>query len=292
MSTSLGLRASHIALIAKRHAKYSIRGGSGLVFALASLLTGLLIAQIFIGIVEQVQEITQMDVAKALESASETSAKVIQFATGGDDERLSKFLAEKPTLISAFLLVLMFVLPYLVSLGAFNQTSGDISSKGLRYLLLRTERSNIFVGRFLGTLIFVSASLVFLMIIVTMYLSFKFTLYDTSEVVLWMTWGTAAIILYSIPCIALFSWISCSIDSPFGSLVLGQLVFGALPILVFIGKRYTEHAKYGNFILPSGFKFFLFHPDIKWLLVGILAMLAFTVLFLFLGMRSFQKRDL
>ena len=53
-------------------------------------------------------------------------------------------------------------MPFVISFLAFNQISGDVQNHGLRYLLLRTARCNIFFGRFIGTVLFSTAVMAFI----------------------------------------------------------------------------------------------------------------------------------
>ena len=89
---------------------------------------------------------------------NDAGAKVTAGEKGADLDPWTSFLLERrPALLSAIFLVLLFGMPFVISFLAFNQVTGDIQSRGLRYLLLRTERSNIYFGRFLGAAIFSTA---------------------------------------------------------------------------------------------------------------------------------------
>jgi hypothetical protein len=89
------------------------------------------------------------------------------------------------------------------------------------------------------------------------------------------------------------AWISAAIDSPFGSLVLCMLLAG-MPVAFLAALSSAINVDYGELIrvLPWGWKYDLLHGEIGTRLLAIGIMLAFTALFLLLGLRTFHKRDL
>jgi ABC-type Na+ efflux pump permease subunit len=299
------LRGAHLNLIARTHVKYSVRGGAGLVFLLITLFTGLGIGSCVIDPVESIKKgqqdfsdqtgrkVDNADTKRVVdEVVREVGMPLIKRFTGASDEQAKYLLVEKPALISAIMAVLMFFIPFLVSLGAFNQTSGDIGNRGLRYQLLRTERANIFLGRLLGTMLFTMLVLGIVMGILMLYLVFKAGFYPAGDVILWMIQGYIAMMIYALPWIAFCAWLSAAIDSPFGALVLIQLVVIMFPVLIWFGERIQPKAAYADYAIPWGYKYWLMHPNIGTYMAGVGAMLGFTALFTWLGLRLFQKRDL
>jgi hypothetical protein len=310
---SLHLRPAHIRLIARTHVRYSLRSGSGVVFLVLAILTGLIVAAVVISpfeayVKEQRKEFAEARAAgydQANEEARDAINKevfetfidkigkpVIKKFTGADDEQAEFLLFKKPALVSAFLVLMIFFLPFIVSLGAFNQTAGDISTKGLRYQLLRTERGNIFLGRLLGTYMFYLAVLAVLMFTVLMYLIAKAQFYPAGDVVLWMFQGFVAMALYALPWIALCAWISCIIDSAFGSLVISNIIMILWPVIAWKLGDTTEILGYTSYLMPWGYKFFLLDSSFGIVLGGCAAMLGFAALFTWLGLNHFNKRDL
>ncbi|MBN2314882.1 MAG: hypothetical protein JXM79_13200 [Sedimentisphaerales bacterium] len=97
---------------------------------------------------------------------------------GDDSDRWTRFLLEgKPALLSLIFLVLVFGMPFAISFLAFNQVASDIQTYGLRFLLLRPERSNIDFGRFLGTVSFSTAVNAITVATITFYLGAKLRIY-------------------------------------------------------------------------------------------------------------------
>jgi ABC-type transport system involved in multi-copper enzyme maturation permease subunit len=189
-------------------------------------------------------------------------------------------------------MIMMFSMPFLACLGAFNQLAGDIQYKGLRYLLLRTERANIFLGRFIGTILFTMAILALLMIVIFLYLVFKADFYAPLQVAGWLLYGYVALCLFALPYVALCSWISGATDSPFLSLILCEIIAIFPIVFVALATNIHKSLEYVGWIMPWPFKYHLMSPNPVHVTGAAGAMLGFTALFLFLGLRQFQRRDL
>jgi hypothetical protein len=297
------LRGSHLRQIARHHAKHSLRGGTGLVFTFLSLLVGLLIANAFISPVESSQK-QAAEIAKQLDQKGVSDKQIldalvedigkpaIKWWVDADADQLNYLVYDKPAVVSAILVVLLFSAPFLIAFGAFNQTTGDIQHKGLRYLLLRTERSNIFIGRFLGTYIFSLFVMALLMLVVWLYLVIKTDFYPKMDVTLWMLQGYVALAIFCLPYVALCAWLSGATDSPFVSLIVSSLFIGFWPLLIYLGAKMESAVAYGNYAMPWGFKYHLLHPNLLHTLGAAGAMFGFTALFVWVGLRHFQTRDL
>jgi hypothetical protein len=293
------VRGDHLQLIAKSNVKYSIRGGTGLVFTFITLLVGLILASVFISPIEEIQKMaaaeTGGDVSRKVivdQVVSEIGKPAVKWALGTDDAHAAYLVETKPAIVSAILLTLLFALPFLIALGAFNQLAGDIQHKGLRYVLLRTERANLFFGRFLGTYLFCLLVLALLMGVILLYLVFKADFYPAGDVILWIARGYGALAIYALPWVALCAWFSAANDSPFVSLVLAKLLIGFVPLLVWLGAKAWKPFEYAGYVLPWPLKYDLLHPSLLHSGLASLAMVAYAAVFLALGARTFQKRDL
>jgi ABC-type transport system involved in multi-copper enzyme maturation permease subunit len=303
------VRGGHLKLVAFHFARHHIRGGTGIMFTLTLLTVGLIIAAAFITPLEEMHKsverqrvmeqqrrgiqdgraITKKELVD--EITRQIGKPVAEWAT--DDADQANFLVnDRPALVSAILMVLMFAMPFLVCLGSFNQLSGDIQSKGLRYLLLRTERANLFLGRFIGTLLFTMVVLAILLAVIFLYLAFKADFYPAGKVALWLLQGYVALMLFALPYIALCAWFSATIDSPFACLVICELVALVVPAFVAIGSAIEKNFKYIGYVMPWPLKYQLLHPNPLHFLGATAAMFAFTGLYIWLGMLIFQTRDL
>ena len=302
-----GLNARHVGLVARFGSRFAIRTGGGLVFLLLLVMCGLAVAAAFITPVEEVikqrelQEAFQremnrpLDAGSAFEEAAKTEGvrRAVRWLSGADDTQVSYLLDSNPALLSAIFLVLLLAFPFLACFGGFNQTSGDIQNRGLRYLLLRTERSNIFFGRFLASCLFTVTYVAVVLVLVLLYVGLKLKVYPVGDLAAWGLQGYLALVLLSLPYLAMCAWISASIESPFGSLVLCHMLVGA-PLALLSALSFAIHTPFSALtrFLPWGWKYDLLSGEPTKRLLAIAVMLGFTALFLLLGFRTFHKRDL
>jgi ABC-2 type transport system permease protein len=305
------IRQAHLKLIGAHSLRHGIRGGAGLVSIALTLLVGLGLAQCAIGPLEMVNK--DLDRAeKAMEedgqaiSASQKAAaqeklntgvinaagKAINWAIEPSKSQLDYLVSEKPAMVSALLVLLFLATPFFACLGGFNQTSGDIGSKGLRFLLLRTERPNIFIGRFVGTFLFSAFVNLLLFLILAIYMAAKVKVHSPGDMFLWTMQGYVRMMIFTLPYIALCAWISSAIDSPFGSLFISLMLVYMVPIFIGQAAGLNEAIGYGQYVTPWGFKYWLLEPVGLKFLGGVTAMFGFTALFLKLGLSGFGKRDL
>lgn len=229
---------------------------------------------------------------KMTQEVIKLGGKAIEWAIDPDENQADYLTREKPVTVSAILVLMMLVTPLLSCLAGFNQTAGDIATKGLRFLLIRTERPNIFIGRFLGTYVFSALTFLVTFLILAIYMSIKIKVHTPGEMVPWLLQGYLRLMLLSLPYVALCAWVSCAIDSSFGSLAISLLIAYFAPLLVAIGSSINSGAKYLAYITPWGFKYWLLEPLGPKFFGGIAAMVGFTVLLLWAGLTHFSKRDL
>ena len=295
----------HVWLIALYSMRFALRSGGGLMFLLIFLTVGLSIASLFISPIEKLVKMDGLDGMSASEISvtileSDMVVEAVEWITSSDNAQSEYLLKENPALLSAILLILLIAVPFTTCFGAFNQTSGDIASRGLRYLLLRTERANIFLGRFVGVLLFTIVSVIGTMLVIVLYVQFKVAAYPGLDLWLWGLQGLAAVFFLSLPYIALCAWISCMLDTPFGSLAICLLISGFSLVILYVFKLTLiasmkvdpESLDWLFKTVPWGWKYGLLHGAPAARMTAILAMLGFTTIFLWLGLRHFQKRDL
>ena len=210
----------------------------------------------------------------------------------GVDPWITFLLEKRPALLSAIFMLLIFCMPFVISFLGYNQVSGDVQSHGLRYLLLRTERSNIYFGRFLGTVIFSTAVMAIIVVTITFYLAMKTRIYPAGDLVFWALHGFLALSILMVPYIALCSLISASVDSPFLSLILAKVVIAGVLLMGLIGSIFWKPAKYILYSLPWGWQSNLLHPEPTRCLLAALGCLVYAGFFLTLGYYHFERRDL
>jgi ABC-type transport system involved in multi-copper enzyme maturation permease subunit len=325
--TLKNITLAHVRLISQYWTRFSVRSGSGLVYLMIVLTFGLSVAHMLISpvellMVQQERDMGHRDPNLVQEMIMSLGKPVVKFVLGtkslgevakeaseqpmmmmpapmmekADTTAAGQWAAflleERPALLSAIFLILVFGMPFAISFLAFNQISGDVQSRGLRYLLLRTERSNIFLGRFLGTAVFSTGVIAFLILTIVLYLGLKTGLYPAKALLVWSVQGFYALSMLMLPYIAVCAMISACVSSPFLSLILAKLIIAGTLLFAALGTFVWEPLKYIKYLLPWGWQNHLLHPSwLHWGGAG-LACLAYTAVFLMLGYRRFEKRDL
>lgn len=299
------IHSRHLRLISMYWTRYAIRGGAGIVYLLLALMFALIIAHIF----EQQHQYLQDNPAMNPEMAVEIDRSAIQWVLDIDPEEnpsansvnygipepdpwTAYLLDDRPALLSKIFLVMLFGMPFMISVLGFNQTAGDIQSRGLRYLMLRTERANIYFGRFLGSALFSTLVTAFLVATITFYVGMKFRIYSTASLTIWGLYGFGAISILMLPYLAVCSAISASVSSPFLSLAASKLIIIGVPIASMIGKHNWEPLENIKYLLPWGIQNYLMHPEWTHFLGAAAGCLGYTLGFLLLGYVRFQRRDL
>lgn len=307
------LNRRHLSLIGLFSTRHAVRGGTGLIFLLLVMVGGLLVAHAVLQSVEAIQAQIQEEYGEEIEKEqliheiTRAAKPFVSWALGErektpvpgrdevDPERdawAAYLLDDRPALLSAILVVLLFMLPFMSVLGAFNQYSGDVGTKGIRYQLLRTERANIYFGRFFGTVLYFSLTLALLLSTIVVYMGLMLDFYGWGELLRWGAVGWLCLSILAIPYVALCGLISGAIDSPFGSLVLCALAVLGVPLFALIGGLKWDEARYVRYLLPWATQNYLLHHSVAYVLAAVGGCAAYTTVFLTLGYRHFAKRDL
>jgi hypothetical protein len=298
-------------LLASYSCRTSVRGGIGLVFLLLSLTFGLVVAGLMLRPVESYAryrdrsgadrpEITAEVLSDLTEHARPAVAWAVSSRSKGVDpvhdrraeEWADYLLQDRPGILSAIYLILLFGWPLIVSFGAFDLYAGDIGSRQLRYQLLRADRSSIFFGRLLGSVLTFVVVLLVLGIAITLYIQFKLPVYGWWRLLGWSTYCTLALLWLSLPYIALCAWISAACGSSFLSLTLVSLVIGGVPLFAMVAGAMHEAGGYVTYLLPWGFQTRLLHHDPWQAALAAVACLLQAALFTWLAHRTFTTRDL
>jgi len=295
--------ARHIRLIAFATIPSMLRSGTGVVYSILTVTIGLTFANI---VFKAFSTMGLRDLLERADIALRFSLAAISLkGTFGDlvaqekqgqmvqmQEWVSYLLRERPALLTVVLLLQMVLVPLFVATGAFNQLAGDLQHGAVRYQLLRTTRASLFLGRFAGTALFTAMLMVGLTAAVVLFMGFQIDIYGWGELIAWGARGLVALLLISLPYVAFCAWISASVGSPFTSLVLTSLVIPAHPFLALGAYNAWEPLGKLIYLMPWGIQHWLFHPDPRYAAAAAAGCLAYTALFLALGLASFRRRDL
>jgi hypothetical protein len=306
--SGLHVNARQIGLICRYSIRHSLRSGSALVFMLLTVFFGLITANAIIAPFELARSgaagANPASVEQNLVSLAQPAVEWVIAPHGSADpkkqqaaeERTRRWadylLHERPALLSAIFLVLLFGMPLVIPFGAFNQTAGDIGSRSLRYVLLRTERANIFLGRLLATMAFTVAVQALVIVTIALYLWLKVGVYGGAEIASWSVRGFVAIAVSGLPYVAVCAWISAARDSALTSLVLANALIGGVLLAPAIAAFSWEPARYAIYLLPWGVQNSLLGPTAGMVAAAFGACLVYVAVFSWLGAVTFGRRDL
>jgi hypothetical protein len=289
------LRGDHVRLIATSYLWTSLRSGAGVIFLVLSMIVGLVLAGIAVWPVETLEAMSKSGKSADVhfsEIVQEFGPKVLHAFTDASPDQASYLLNDRPALVSLFFILLLAFIPFLASLSGFNQTSGDIGSKGLRYMLFRTERANIFIGRLIATYLFTVAVITLIIAVVGLYTVVKVKFYPAADVVAWLARGWLGCAVFLLPWVALSAWISTTMEIPFLSLLITELGLLLWVVIVHVMATNFDQASYGAYATPWGYKWWLLDASAAKMSAGVAVMLGFTAVFTWLGLRHLDRRDL
>ncbi|MBS1149566.1 MAG: hypothetical protein H6Q89_1264 [Myxococcaceae bacterium] len=127
--------------------------------------------------VDQAVAAGQVDAAAAAAQAVEGRKKFLStFFT--DDDALLDWLSAMPLVLFVVFKLTMVFAPLFIALMSFDQISGEIGPKSIRYLVVRVKRSSILIGKFLAQATLASGLLVLctvMMVAVAKVLNADFT---------------------------------------------------------------------------------------------------------------------
>lgn len=216
-----------------------------------------------------------------------------------DDPGLAEALALLPILIPLFFKISLYFIPLYAALMGFDQLSGEIEHRSIRYLAVRARRSSILLGKFAA-----QATVLLGLILLTDTLAFAVAKLQSPELAfttllpsLLKFWVAATV--FSLAYVALTSVCSSLFSMPAVSLIFNLLALFGFWLLELVGGYFTlsseaealHPAAYLKWISPVTYSDALLHPTLQTFGTGVAAFLAFTAAFLGLGYANLRRRD-
>ncbi len=295
-------RVPHILLIAQASIRQALRGASGVLFTLAVWGAGLAAAQILFLPVSflQTQAASQGAILTAREVLEKLDALLLPMlsgllaaAPGAASESWAEYLLiRRPGFLSLLFLIYSFITPAIVAFIGSSQIASDTRNKGLRFLLLRTTRRDIFFGKLMGSAIAAAVVLFVLVLATVAHLQLRIAVYDIGPVLLWALWGTAAFALIALPYIALSLAFSGLIDSAAGAFFSCAGVMAGIPALAAALARLWKPLGAIAYVMPYRVALLLFNPAQGIVALAALAIAGYAAVYAALGYIVFRRRDL
>jgi len=305
-------RISHILLHARNSMSHSLRSGSGIAFIVLTMMTGLGVASlVFMPI-----ELEMISAEEFRDNAARAVGFFLAMATlqegsfntfekrmeAGDLVELANWgrylVLDHPVLLSLTVLLLGLVLPILLPLGSFASISGDVQHRSIRYLLPRTTRSSLLLGRLLGALVLSWTLITLLQGAIVLYLGIVLPLDGWSDLVPWGIRTLGALMVLCVPYVALGVLFSTLFRVPTVAL-LGSVGFTlAVPVISLSLNRAGEEWEmlgflgYLLYLLPWGYSHNLLSPDGQTVAWAMLFCLCHGFFFTIVAVLRIRRMDL
>jgi ABC-type transport system involved in multi-copper enzyme maturation permease subunit len=217
---------------------------------------------------------------------------MIESLTGLPAIAIGALLHEHPPVLVALFGMVMTLMPILCLTLAYDQTATDIETRHVRYLLFRTDRLSIYLGKSLGALGIVGAAIGAALLVVGTFLGLRSNSLEGMSGVVYLAriWLTA--VAYSIPFVAFLGLMSALVGRPRRTLTFTVLYWFAVStaagVLGFVDVAFHKL----RYLFPTVGRFELMLDDFSDMRTTVLYLLCFTLIAGGLGAWRFRTRDL
>lgn len=299
-----------IGAIWRGETRRALKSGRVLVLLILFLLFVGLALTIGAGLSRMAESITMGGAPSSATAAEDTGSRkqILQRLITDDPAMLDSLAAIPLLLLGVFKITLRF-LPLFIALMGFDQLSGDVGNKSIRYLVVRVKRSSIILGKLLSqmTLFALLMSLcTVLMVMVTKILN---PLFAPADVALWTGKLILSSLVLALAYLSLTALLSALVKQGGVSLVLNIIALFVIWFIALVGGwfrfpgeevvpgtlsmvkpeslwayfRYTSVWQYGDDLL---------HPHWGRFLTAALVHVGFGLVFLGLAHLALRRRDL
>jgi ABC-type transport system involved in multi-copper enzyme maturation permease subunit len=206
------------------------------------------------------------------------------------DIKVLHLVQERPPTLVAYFVAATWLAPLFAILGSCDQTASDLGTRHIRFLIPRVGRAEIFVARFIGSAVLVMCAQLLAGIgatIVTLIASSG----DSGDIVTFGAQVTVILMVYSLPFVALMSFVSAAMASIGLALLVGLGGYVVLAIVLSALPLKGTAATIVPLLLPNGLKPYFHQPDVGPALAATAACLVYVAAYAALGWQVFRKRD-
>lgn len=273
-------------------------------YAMFSTLVLLIVGALARQINEQVEKAKEagVDAEMAARQMSEGRKQLVGFLFR-DDPAMLDALTDVPLVVLVVFKTTLFFLPLYIALMGFDQISGEVGPRSIRFLTIRARRSSVLFGKFLGqclvllSLVVVIDTAVFLFAKATND-DFTWALFLATLIKFWF-----AAMVFSLAYLALTTLCSTLFRSPAVSLIFNITLLFAFWLVETIGSgakglRIAQQREDVGvwerlaLVSPSHYSPDLLHPNLAQFGISGAAYAAFALLFLGLAYAILRVRDL
>jgi ABC-type transport system involved in multi-copper enzyme maturation permease subunit len=288
-----------IAVIWSSETRRAVRSGRVVVllglYSMFSVLVLLIVGAIANAIRDEVAS-RLAETGNGAEATAALSAEMKKSFIGvlaGNDTAMMEALAQVPLVVLVVFKVTLFFLPAYIALMGFDQISGEVGPRSIRYLTVRARRSSLLMGKFL-----VQATLLVGLVLVIDLGIFIYAAITNPD----FTFGSLAVnlvkfwlaaIVFSLAYVALTTLCSSLFRLPAVSLIFNFIMLFVFWLMDVVGGAATgKGGEFIRYLSPSYYSADLLHPQLTEFGISGLAYAAFATVFLGLSYAVLRVRDL
>jgi ABC-2 type transport system permease protein len=274
-----------------------------LLFAMFSLLALLIVGSFANAIDQQAQTALAQgtDPAQVQAMIEQGRTGLLGFLFSSDPSAIAA-LAQIPVVVLVVFRLTLIFLPLYIALMGFDQLSGEIGPRSIRYLLVRAPRSSIVLGKFLGQATVLVGLVAVIDACILLYARVTHPDFSTPLALLTLLKLWAAAIVFSLAYLGITSFCSALFRSPAVSLVFNVVLLFTFWLIETTGAHAELSAKlvstsptalaYLRYLSPSHYSAELLHPAFSHFAPSALAFAGFAMVFLAAAYAVLRERDL
>ncbi len=231
-------------------------------------------------------------VGRELGPALDMIAGMVEGVTELPAVAIRGLLRERPPVLVALFALVLALMPLLTTILAYNQTATDIETRHIRYLLFRSDRVSIYVGKSLGAWMLVAGAIGLVLVLFGVFLGLRSNSLEGMRGVIYLVriWLTAA--CYAVPLIVLLGLISALVGRARRSLSLTLLFWFGVTVASGLLGLADERLEILAYLFPTTGRFGLLLDGLGDKFGMILYLLVYTAIVGGLGLWRFRSRDL
>ncbi len=277
----------------------TLRGGSGLFFLLVVILVGWILLAIVTNPLDRLIVEEGSQTLGAASPAVITQQIAVFFgpviawwidAPSEYSEPVLHLISARPAVMSLFLIMFAGFVPFTSCLVGCDQMAADLANRHARVILLRTGRLELMLSRFFGVVLFSAIVSLILVLFVAAFIATRLPGFDPLLLLLWGLQGWMALVVISLPYLALTTWLSLVVRTSGMVFILSLLFTTALIVITKVLGGYLE-LSWLEKLSPWGWKYGLFHPEMSTLLTSLSVLLLFALALLAAARYRLVRRD-
>ncbi len=218
---------------------------------------------------------------------------VLGFLTS-NDSAMMEALAQVPLEVLVVFKITLFFLPAYVVLMGFDQISGEVGPRSMRYLTVRARRSSVLLGKFLSQATLLLGLVLIIDLAIFVYARIANPDFGFADVVLNLLKFWLAAIVFSLAYVSLTTLCSALFRSPAVSLVFNFILLFIFWLMDTIGRASGEDGvlRWLRYLSPSYYAGNLLHPRLAEFAASGAAYAGFATIFLLGAYAVLRARDL